>query len=254
MPEDTGLEYAPKGLIGVLTPQANTTVEPEYAVWTPPGFSWINARMTSDKAEIADRLVDYAQALDGHMKQFANAPVQSVAFGTTGASYLIGHEREDQMIAEFQDRYGIPLVMAATAICAALALLGARRIGLVSPYPPGLTEKSVAYWQSRGLEVVTVSSAYDDQGAFHPIYALTGAPVSAALQPLLPLDDLDAIVLLGTGMPTVRPIQAARDKTATPIISCMLALVWASVAAIDPTHNTPDALKSWLAGDHWRAD
>ena len=26
----TGLEYAPRGLIGALTPQANTTVEPEF--------------------------------------------------------------------------------------------------------------------------------------------------------------------------------------------------------------------------------
>jgi maleate isomerase len=254
MPENTGLEYAPNGLVGVLTPQANTTVEPEYAIWMAPGFSWINARMTSDKASIADRLVDYTNALDNHMRQFANAPVQSVAFGTTGASYLIGRDREDQLIAEFAARYDLPLVMAATAVCKALAHLGAGRIGLVSPYPPDLTDRSVEYWQSRGLEVVTVSSAYNDTGAFHPIYALTGSPVSEALAPLLARDDLDAIVLLGTGMPTVRPISAARSQTSTPILSCMLALVWASVAAIDPAHDTPDALKSWLAGDHWRAD
>ena len=26
------VEYAPKGLIGLLTPQANTTVEPEFSI------------------------------------------------------------------------------------------------------------------------------------------------------------------------------------------------------------------------------
>ena len=44
---DVSVEYAPKGLVGVLTPQANTTVEPEYAILTPPGYAFINARMTS---------------------------------------------------------------------------------------------------------------------------------------------------------------------------------------------------------------
>ncbi len=43
------VEYAPKGLIGVLTPQANTTVEPEFWIMLPPGVAMINARMTSDK-------------------------------------------------------------------------------------------------------------------------------------------------------------------------------------------------------------
>jgi maleate isomerase len=44
------VEYAPKGLIGVFTPQANTTVEPEMAILTPPGHAFINARMTSGSA------------------------------------------------------------------------------------------------------------------------------------------------------------------------------------------------------------
>jgi maleate cis-trans isomerase len=42
------VEYAPHGLIGVLTPQANTTVEPEFWIMLPPGIALINARMMSD--------------------------------------------------------------------------------------------------------------------------------------------------------------------------------------------------------------
>jgi len=53
------IEYGPSGLIGVLTPQANTTVEPEFSILLPTGYSTINARLLSDKKSIATRLVDY---------------------------------------------------------------------------------------------------------------------------------------------------------------------------------------------------
>ena len=43
------LEYAPRGLVGMLTPQANTTVEPEFNLLWPPGVAMINARLISDK-------------------------------------------------------------------------------------------------------------------------------------------------------------------------------------------------------------
>ena len=38
-----GLEYSKNGLVGVLTPQANTTVEPEFRVLCPKNVGMINA-------------------------------------------------------------------------------------------------------------------------------------------------------------------------------------------------------------------
>ena len=41
------LEYAAKGLVGCLTPQANTTVEPEFNILLPAGYAVLNARLPS---------------------------------------------------------------------------------------------------------------------------------------------------------------------------------------------------------------
>ena len=94
------LEYASRGLVGMLTPQANTTVEPEFNILWPRGVAMINARLMSGKASMAARLVDYFDNYAASLAQFANAPVGVVAAACTGASYLAGREREAAVVRD----------------------------------------------------------------------------------------------------------------------------------------------------------
>src|SRR6476619_5081021 len=142
------LEYAPLGLVGMLTPQANTTVEPEFNLLWPAGVAMINARLTSDKTSMSGRLVDYFDNYSAALRQFANAPVGVVAAACTGASYLAGREREAALAKEIEASHAFPFVTAALAVVDALTALKARRLGLVSPYPDDLNRASIGYWQS----------------------------------------------------------------------------------------------------------
>ena len=105
----TNLEYAPKGLIGVLTPQANTTVEPEFAILRPPGYAMLNARLTSPHSTIEARLRDYWATTETSLDQFANAPISAAAFACTGATYLAGKDEEDALVARIENARGYPL-------------------------------------------------------------------------------------------------------------------------------------------------
>ena len=134
------VEYAPHGLIGVLTPQANTTVEPEFWVMLPPGVAMINARMMSDQDTLEGRLLDYFEQLDTAVRQFHNAPIGAIALGTTGASYVAGIPRERDAVAALTKKTGVPFVTAGLAVVLALNTLKARRIGIVSPYPEPLDQ------------------------------------------------------------------------------------------------------------------
>ena len=151
------LEYAKRGLVGVLTPQANTTVEPEFNILWPDGVGMINARMTSDKGTIVDRLYDYVDQIEATFDRFANAPIDVACFGCTGASYLIGQAREAEICETISRNRGYPFVTAARAVCDSFMALGAKRIGLASPYPPDLTESSIGYWESAGFNVAEVA-------------------------------------------------------------------------------------------------
>ena len=244
------LEYAPRGLVGMLTPQANTTVEPEFNILWPKGVAMINARLLSDKGTISARLVDYFENYGASIRQFANAPLGVAAAACTGASYLAGREREAAVVKDIIARSGFPFFTAALAVVDALNVMKAKRIGLVSPYPDDLNSASIAYWQSHSFEVTEVSKAFNAESTFHPIYSLEG---SVAGQALLRLEDkrLDAIVMLGTGMPTLRPIAETIGWKGAPVMSCNLCLAWRVVEALDREAPRRSTLDAWLEGQNW---
>ena len=252
------IEYAPSGFVGVLTPQSNTTVEPEFGILLPRGMGLLAARLVSTKPEMERRLDDYFDNLNLATAQFAEAPLRSLGVACTGSSYLAGREREDEIFDELRQRKGIHITSSALAVVDALGTLKAHRIGLVSPYPDGLDQRSVDYWQSRGFRVkakskVVLGKANRQQsGKANPIYAIDSDAVMDALEPLRGLD-LDAVVMLGTGMPSLKSILLVPSLGGAPVFSCTLALAWRCVSAAQGIALSADSLRDWIAGSHWRS-
>jgi maleate isomerase len=245
------VEYARKGLIGLLTPQANTTVEPEFSILMPAGYAFLNARLVSDKPTIETRLGDYFDDMGKTVGQFANAPIGAYAFACTGASYLQGIARERDAVEAIEAERGHPFITAGRAVADALKTLGAMRIGLVSPYPAGLTDASVTYWKGHGFDVSAVSTAFNEKSTFHPIYSLAASAAATALSEVAAAN-VDAIVMLGTGMPTLGPILDHATQSQVPVLSCMSALAWRSLAVFDPAMKEAGHTRRYFAGQGWR--
>ena len=103
-----------------------------------------------------------------------------------------------------------------------------------------------------GSRVVAKRNATRPGEAFHLIYSL---PSDAAREALDALGDAqcDAIVMLGTGMPTLRPIAETPRLRGVPVLSCMFCLVWACVTLLEGAEPSAASLDHWLAGSWWRA-
>lgn len=247
------MSYGKKGILGVLTPQANTTVEPEFWTLLPPGWSLLNARLTSSLDSIEKRLLDYTGKFESTAAEFANAPISAVTVACTGASYLIGREEESRITASMQQDRGVPCLTSGQASAAALRELGARKIALLTPYPESLNKASVPYWESHGFKVVASTGPELEQNAFHPIYAMAEQGVCQAYE-RLSQSDADAILMLGTGMATLGAILYGHKQGLLPAVSCNLATVWYATrqACLSQKSNDALPLSEWLSAMHWQ--
>lgn len=210
--------YNVGGVVGLLTPQANPVAETETSVLLDPDVTLLTARMTDSSVSMIDRLHGYTRGIGATLATFAGAPLDAIGFACTGSSYEDG---EASTVAEAaKAATDTPFVAAADAVHDAFKELGARRLSMVSPYPAELTASARAYWTRRGFEVLEIVTPPPSPG-FHPIYGQTARILDSAMKRLQP--GYDAILLMGTGAPTLPVIAAA---TGAPVLSSNLCTGW----------------------------
>ena len=233
-------------VLGIATPLANSTVEPEMQRLLG-GATVLASRLASPLADSRARLIDYFDRLPATLAQFDLAPVRAAGFACTGSSYLTGREDEERRLDAASNAAGYPVLSSAQAIRAALAALGTRRVALVSPYPQWLAEAALEYWRRAGLTVTAVAGLPQDLQDTRGVYRLA-TPRVLELCAALDTRGADAILLSGTGMPTLRTIAAL--GAGIPVLSSNLCLAW----QLDRASGGSAAIGPWLAADApWRA-
>ncbi len=215
------VEYGARGILGLLVPQANTTAEPEVGALLGADLALLVGRLSSAAPDLRDRLEHYLQRIESYIETFGDAPLAVLGFLITGSTYRMAHDEEDAFFSKLGAARGYPVVSAGQSIRRALQALGAKRIGLVSPYPAWLTERSADYWKRAGMNIVGIE-APETPGGFHDIYMMRGPAVLAAAQRLADKKP-DVVLLTGSGMPSLGPMIALARAGLVPLSSnfCM---------------------------------
>jgi maleate isomerase len=226
-----GREYGNGAVLGVAVPQANSIVEPEMAALLPAGFSMLGTRLKGSRTDSRQRFLDSFANLGSSLDAYDNAKLDAVGYACTSSSYLVGADDERRRLDALQERFGYPIVTSVQALESALDYLDARRIALFAPYPAWLVEASQRYWHGRGLDLVDCQSVDADTTDTRNIYGITTPMVLESFKKLR-WQHADAIVLTGTGMPTLRAITELSQLTGKPVLSSNLCLAWALVRTV----------------------
>jgi maleate isomerase len=231
--ESARADYGPRARVGIATPQANPTVEPELRALLPADIGVYATRLTHPSPRVEERIDHYVRHMPDAIRSFGSLRLAAFGFGCTGSSYRAGTALEDELTAVAARECALPVITAAQALRIALAMLGARRIALVSPYPADLAEAGYRYWESAGLDITAKLRVDTEIRDTHRIYEMTSDDALAALRSI-DLAGADCVVASGTGMPTLRALRTFRSECPLPVLSSNLCLAWALTRAVAP--------------------
>ena len=219
---------------GVLIPSTNTTVEIEYNRLLPAAYQAHAGRLKSSGgtpfAPSLDADVDYQAKLLG------TAKVEVIGLAQTSAS-LFDDDYDDATIRRMREAAAVPAITSAQAVGQAVLALGARRIGLVSPYSPMVIERARHYYEMKfGLQVVALNS-FDATDAYM-IGKLGPEHARDAFQ-RIDRPEIEVLVVPGGNFPTMRFVPDWEQEFRKPVITTNGAALWAMFGVMGVTERLP---------------
>jgi maleate isomerase len=193
--------------------------------------------------------VQYLEDIGDNLAAFDTFELDAYGFACTGSSYLLGREREAVLVDAAASCAGFPVHTAAGAIAWAMQRQGIERIAVVAPYPQELIEAGSAYWNSWGISVSAVERVVTRSADTRTIYELASADAVDALARLRP-GRAQAVILSGTGLPTLPALRAACPLPLFSSNGCLAARLLADLGRedlFDPATLRPIGWEARLA-------
>lgn len=229
-PEITHLDFSTdmgageRARIGLLILESDQTMEWEMRQMTDlPGLAFYHARLANDTEVTPKTLANMALELP---KAAALLPdymgLKVVGYGCTSGSTIIGEDRVSKIIQCHHP--GIPNTNPLTAAKAALQVLGIKRLGLVTPYLPDVTQMMQDRFEEAGVVITSVGSFCEDNdevvGRISPD-AILDAAISIGNS-----NAVDGVFISCTSLRAAGIIEKAEVTLGKPVTASNHALAW----------------------------
>ena len=214
---------------GLLTPATNLTVEDEYWSMRVDGATISTARIVIDQVDWRAP-EDLGRFVDGVKKRIPDAITRvmqakpdALVLGISISVLWGGLKGNEELKARVKADTGLTLFTAVDAIVAGLAALGAKRVGVVTPYPQ-LADKAVSdFFSEIGVTVLAQKSLRATSAS--AIGEIAPADIRQAMRDAN-VPGAQAIVTLGTDLKISRIAAQAEDWLGLPTVAVNAATWW----------------------------
>lgn len=214
------LDPVPTGRMGLIVLQADETIEDDFRRLLPASARLLVSRVPSGAELTPETIGRMAEDLPAAAALFPRcAAFASVGYACTSGTALIGAERVATLV-----RQGCPAEAVRNPLDAALAAceaLGARRIGLVSPYTADIAARLQALFEAAGLTVPAAIS-FGEEIEAHVARISAASQVEAARAAAR--TGVDAVFLSCTNLRTLDLIGPLEAELGMPVFGSNLAL------------------------------
>ncbi|MEX0351101.1 MAG: hypothetical protein AB3N15_16885 [Paracoccaceae bacterium] len=218
---------APRAVIGVMTPAMNTVVQPELELLRPAGVTNQMQRFRLGGDAVSEDLPEEAEKL-------MDCKPSVIAVGLTTDAGPGGPAKLAARCSEVADAVGVHVLGASQANYEALRALGAKRIGIVTPFNAEVDAVVKANTEAAGFEVVAIKGT---AAPTLPEICETPLDEIRTVFAEIAASDCGAILQVGTALPVVALIAELEAQHGKPIIACNAAVYWQALRSIGVTEK-----------------
>ncbi|MFV2198560.1 arylmalonate decarboxylase [Nocardiopsis sp. LOL_012] len=220
---------AHRAAFGVIVPSTNTVVEDEYNRIRPAGVSYHAGRILIRNGRLDDDdvfesfLRDLRGQVESAIESVMTCEPDHLIMGMSAETFWGGAEGNARFEQWVRDASGTGVTSGARACDAALKAVGARRIGVITPYQSVADEEVRRFFTEIGYDVADVRGLKCPSAT--AIAGVAEHEVEAAFR-AVDGEGVDALVQAGTNLPAVAVADRLERELDKPVIPINAATAW----------------------------
>lgn len=221
-----------RGQFGVIAPSTNTVVEADLSMMHVAGvtahmgrIAIADKRMGSDTDQEALQ-EQIRQEMGAAIDRVSTAEIDMLIMGMSAETFWGGAQGHEGFLQKVQSSVAVPVITGADACREALEAIGARRIGVVTPYQAVGDENVRHYFDDIGVNVLAIRGLRCPTAT--AIAEVRPRQIAEACREVT-VSGVEAIVQVGTNLSAVRLADSAEHWLGVPMIAINAAIWWSAL-------------------------
>ncbi|MBS1895711.1 MAG: aspartate/glutamate racemase family protein [Actinobacteria bacterium] len=216
--------------LGLMVPSSNTSTELDFAAWAPTDVGLHAARMWMVDATLEAATSFVEEEAPRAARQLGTLEPDAVVFACTAAGASLGPEGEAELERSLAEAAGVPVISTNAAVAAEIAARSPRRLAVLTPYTPDITEEVVGGRRREGYEVVSAAGMGIEMN--REIGRVEASRLLDFARAELAGLDFDLLFVSCTNLRTAAAIEPLRELTGRPVVTSNGATMKAALVAL----------------------